>query len=80
MRFAADEKALAMVTAYKALVVALLESGALDPDAFALQSEMGVAWLTRVGETGAASALAEILEPLNAEVRQWRGGKDDHQS
>ena len=74
MKFNKDEKALAMVTAYKALVVALLESGSLDPSAFELQSEQSVAWLTRIGETGAASALAEILEPLNTEVRQWRGG------
>jgi hypothetical protein len=74
MNFNADEKTVALATAYEVLVITLVEAGALDAERFGFHSEMGVARLASLGFTDASSALAEMLEPLNARLRQRGGG------
>jgi|GEM_PF-3570221 len=70
MVFAEDEKALAILTAYRALVIALLESKALSPALFEKHVTMGIARLEAVGETGASNAMAEAMEPLLSDIRR----------
>jgi len=77
MQFSADEKALALSTAYRALVAALIESGALDTALFERHVILGIERLAAVGETEASAAAAEMLEPLLSDIRRvfQRGGK-----
>jgi len=78
MPFTADEKLLAMATAYRALVVALIDQKTLDPARFEHHAVMAIERLHAVGETQASSAAAELLEPLLSDIRrviQRRGGK-----
>ena len=78
MQFTADEKLLAMFTAYRALVIALIESKTLDPALFERHATFAIARLEAVGQTGASGAAAEALEPLLSDIRrvtQPGGGK-----
>lgn len=77
MQFTAEEKLLAMFTAYRALVAVLIDSGTLDPQAFDRHVTFGISRLDAVGETEASSAMAEAMEPLLSDIRrvlQERGG------
>lgn len=69
MNFTPDEKALAIITAYRALVAALIQSGGLEPAIFEHHAIMAIERLSAVGETGASSAAAEMLEPLLVDIR-----------
>lgn len=72
MKTTSADKILALSTAYKALVVALIESGALDPGIFEKQIADGVSWLERAGEDIAAASLKGELEGLMDVVRDLR--------
>jgi hypothetical protein len=79
MRFDAHEKLLAMATAYRALVIALIESQTLDPDLFESHCIRAVARLDAIGETEGAAAAAELLEPLTSDIRRFRQFRDGSQ-
>ena len=79
MRFSADEKLLAMATAYRALVIALIESQSLDPDIFESHCMRAVARLDAIGETAGAAACAELLEPLTSDIRRYRQFREGSQ-
>ncbi|MBN8533859.1 MAG: hypothetical protein J0L51_07180 [Rhizobiales bacterium] len=70
MHFDAEERTLAIATAFRALVASLVDTGVLDTATFEEHSTRGVAWLERIGETRASSALAEFIEPLLADMRR----------
>lgn len=72
MRFTSDEKHEAMAAAYKVLVGALAEVGALDPDIFVRMAGQAIKQQNASGQAGAASALAELLEPVVASLDQPR--------
>lgn len=76
MKFTAEERTLALATAFRSLVATLVDTGVLDTAAFEEHSIRGVAWLERIGETRSSSALAEFIEPLLSDIRtiQPRGG------
>lgn len=60
----ADEKALALVYAYQALVRALVESNALRMDDLFKELAGAQAAATRVGEHGAAALLGSLAEQM----------------
>jgi hypothetical protein len=78
MPFSADEKLLALATAYRALVVSLIDEKTLDPERFERHAVLAIERLHAVGQIQASSAAAEMLEPLLSDIRrviQRRGGK-----
>ena len=70
MKTTVADKILALSTAYKALTVALIESGALEARIFERQIADGVSWLERAGEDIAAASLKDELEGLMDVVRE----------
>lgn len=71
MQFTTDEKSLAIVTGMRALVIALVESDALDLEIFERHITLGIARMDAVGETGAAAAMAEVFEPMVSDIRRF---------
>jgi 2-methylisocitrate lyase-like PEP mutase family enzyme len=70
MEFELDEKYLALVTAFKALVAALVESKVIDTEMIEFHLTSAIGRLEGVGETGASSAMAEFVEPLLTDIRR----------
>lgn len=69
MEFDVDARLMAIATAYRALTIALFEGGALKPSAFEEQATRGVAWLEGIGSVDASNAMAEVVEPIIADLR-----------
>lgn len=76
MHFTADEKLLAMATAYRVLVVSLVDSKSLDIDIFSEHCDRAVSRMAAIDEDGASAALAELLEPLVSDLRRHRQRTD----
>jgi uncharacterized membrane protein YukC len=77
MHFNAEERALALFTAYRALVITLIESNVISTDHLEYHLTHGIAALERSGETRVSAAMAEACEPLIADLRRVTqpGGK-----
>jgi hypothetical protein len=65
MKFDTDEKVLAMCYAYTALAKSLVDTGMLNADHLLSNLDGAHKQLERIGETGAADALAAIRENLH---------------
>lgn len=75
MEFEADDRIMALATAYRALTIALFEGGALKPDLFEEQATRGAAWLEGIGAVDASNAMAEMVEPIIVDLRLRGHGK-----
>ena len=71
MEFEVNARLMAMATAYRVLAITLFKSGALDPDTFEEQATRGAGWLERMGDTEASNAMAELVEPIIADLRRF---------
>jgi len=75
MGYLDDEKFLALVTSYRALVLALAHSGSLKSDAFESSCVLAIENSAAQGRTEASNVMAEFLERLVCDVREIEMGK-----